>query len=69
MERLMKPWLLEGMTLRNRLIMAPAKTAYGTVDSDCRRMQGIQSRVVFIFNRMPCESLHRSWFAREAAPI
>ena len=30
MEWLTKPWLLGGMTLRNRLIMAPVKTAYGT---------------------------------------
>ena len=30
MDWLMQPWLLGGMTLRNRLIMAPVKTAYGT---------------------------------------
>ncbi len=32
MEWLMKPWVLGGMTLRNRLVMAPVKTAYGTPD-------------------------------------
>jgi 2,4-dienoyl-CoA reductase-like NADH-dependent reductase (Old Yellow Enzyme family)/thioredoxin reductase len=30
MDWLMKPWILGGMALRNRLIMAPVKTAYGT---------------------------------------
>ncbi len=30
MDWLFKPWVLGGMTLRNRLVMAPVKTAYGT---------------------------------------
>ncbi len=30
MEWLLKPWSLGGMVLRNRLVMAPVKTAYGT---------------------------------------
>ena len=32
MDRLVKPWSLGGMDLRNRLVMAPLKTAYGTPD-------------------------------------
>ena len=32
MEWLMQPWVLGGMSLRNRLVMAPVKTAYGTPD-------------------------------------
>ncbi len=32
MEDLLKPWSLAGLTLRNRLLMAPVKTAFGTPD-------------------------------------
>ena len=32
MDRLLKPWSLGGMNIRNRLVMAPVKTAYGTPD-------------------------------------
>ena len=32
MEDLLKPWSLAGLTLRNRLLMAPVKTAFGTLE-------------------------------------